>query len=147
MKKLALSRLRNTLKVTQVQWKCWDSNPDLCESKAQAPPLHGSQDSSTHRLGAPFQSRGPVSTLRPALGAEPRMCQKELVTVAVTQGPETKQGLLLPLKLGLHTDKTRGETGRGSKPVPVPQPTALWKEAQLLSVLLLTPGSPGPSTH
>ena len=43
---------------------------------------------------------------------------------------ETKQGLLLPLKLGKHAAEARNnawQTGSGSKPVPGPHPIALWE--------------------
>lgn len=56
----------------------------------------------------------------------------ELNTISVPSGLETKQGLLLPLTLGLQTlllaPSNVWQIGWGSKLVSVPHPTALWME-------------------
>lgn len=93
------------LKVKKVALKELDSKPDLCRREAQAPPparlcgfLHTPSGDTLPKLRSYFHPA-------PHAGAEPGICSKALNTIVVPQGLETKQGLLLPLTLGLHAAK------------------------------------------
>lgn len=93
------------LKVKKVALEELESNQHLCRREVQAPPpaslcgfLHTPFRDTLPKLRSCFYSA-------PHAGAETGICSKELNTIEVPLGLETKQGLLLPLTLGLHAAK------------------------------------------